>query len=153
MLNGRKNLIKREPAKMPSDQDRSSNWDQRQIAWMKKREKLLPRVYQQFGVEVRSAHNALVNKKPDERIWHHLERAHILSQSSASRHLGIHLVMFCFAIMRCDFREILGQIPRMILAAPSSLFGKAPSGNTGRSNISMFARKPLPKDLQSILEA
>ncbi len=137
---------------MPSDRGHRSNWDERQFAWMKKRERFLPRAYQQFGIEVRSAHDALVSGKSDERIWYHLERAHIVSQVSASRHLGIHFVMFFFAIMKCDFKEIIGQIPRMILAVPSSFFGKAPSGNTGRSKMSMFASKPVPRDLEGILK-
>ncbi len=128
-----------------------SKREKQQIAWIKKKEKKLPRIHQQFGIEVRSAHEALINEKSAERVWYHLERAHILSQGSASRHFSIHFAMFSFAVMKRDFKEIIGQIPRMILAVPSSLLRKAPRGNTGRSNKSMFAPMPLPKDLRNIL--
>jgi hypothetical protein len=127
--------------------------EQMEEPWFKEKEKKLPSVYRQFGIEVRRAHDLMVEEEDFAGTWRHLERAHILSQSSAWRHLCVHFAMFVFAISRREFREAVGQLPRMILAAPSSLLGRAPRGNTGRANVGMFASLPVPKDLEQILES
>lgn len=119
--------------------------------WFKAAEKRTSATYRQFGIEIRKAHDAMVDREDYAATWRHLERAHILSQSSAWRHLCIHFVMFIYAIMRREIREALGQVPRMILAVPSSLLGLAPLGNTGRSSVGLFATASLPKDLETLV--
>lgn len=84
-------------------------------------------------------------------VWRHLERAHILSQASAWRHFSVHFSMLALAISCRDVKEVCWQIPRLILAIPSSLFGLYPVGNTGRSNVGMFAKMPIPRDLEEVL--
>lgn len=84
--------------------------------------------------------------------WGHLERAHILSQAHAWPHIRVHGRMFAFAWRRRDVREILAQIPRLILAGPGSLFGRAPLGNTGGSSVGIFTPMPVPDDLKRLLD-
>lgn len=110
-----------------------------------------PEAYQQFGFEMLQAYHLVIRKSDSELVWRHLERAHILSQSSAWRHTCIHFVMFGYALSRTDVREAIGQIPRLMLAAIGSLLGRAPRGNTGRSNIGMFVALPLPENLERII--
>ena len=70
-----------------------------------------------------------------------LERAHILSQPFALPHLYIHWLMFLLALRHYVFKEAIGQIPRLILAMPGSLIGKAPRGNVGSTKMGIFEEK------------
>lgn len=136
---------------MRKGEEKSDLRQQMDQTWFKRAEKNLPVAYQQFGIEIRRAHDRMVEEKNYAGVWRHLERAHIVSQSSAWRHFCVHFVMFGYALTRFDLFEALGQVPRMLLAVPSSLLGKAPRGNTGRSNVGMFASLPIPKDLERVL--
>lgn len=121
--------------------------------WFKRAQKRLPGAYQQFGIEIRCAHDSMIEREDYAATWNHLERAHILSQSSAWRHFCVHFVMLIYALMRREFREAIGQVPRLVLAVPSTLTKRAPRGNTGRANVGMLASLPLPKDLDRILKS
>jgi hypothetical protein len=79
--------------------------------------------------------------------WHHLERAHILSQPSARRHVRTHLAMLAAGARRCDRREVAGQLLRLVLAAPGSLTGRYPAGNTGGADVDALTPMPIPADL------
>jgi hypothetical protein len=83
--------------------------------------------------------------------WLHLERAHILSQPMAGAHVRTHAAMLSAALRRRDRRELTGQLFRIIVAAPGSMTGKYPVGNTGGADVSAFAPMPIPEDLQSLL--
>lgn len=84
--------------------------------------------------------------------WRHLERAHILSQPMALPHLRTHIAMAGFAVRRHDPREIAGQIVRLVLAAPGSVSGRYPVGNTGGAGVSAFRPMAIPDDLRALLE-
>lgn len=86
-----------------------------------------------------------------EEKWLHLGRAHILSQFHAWPHFYIHWKMFQLAVKTFTIKEILGQIPRLILAIPGSLTKKAPKGNTGLSNVGIFTPMTIPNDLEEFL--
>ena len=83
--------------------------------------------------------------------WTHLERAHILSQPMAGAHVRTHVAMFVAALRRRDRHELLGQLFRIIVAAPGSMTGKYPAGNTGGADVSAFAPMPIPDDLRPLL--
>lgn len=78
----------------------------------------------------------------------HLERAHILGQASTREHLRAHWAMFCWGWRQGSWREMLGQIFRLIGAATKTFLGFVPAGNTGGSNVSPFRPMPVPADLQ-----
>jgi hypothetical protein len=83
--------------------------------------------------------------------WNHLERAHILSQPLAGPHVRTHAAMFTAALRRRDRRELVGQLFRIVVAAPGSVTGKYPVGNTGGAGVSAFAPMAIPADLQALL--
>lgn len=83
--------------------------------------------------------------------WAHLERAHILSQPDPWLHTGNHIAMFTLAIRQRDRREALGQFLRIIAAAPASLAGRYPEGNTGRARVGLRQPMPVPADLAAHL--
>jgi hypothetical protein len=92
--------------------------------------------------------------RDDVRLaWRSLERAHVLSQAFAGPHVRVHLAMAAFAWRRFDIRELLGQLPRLLLAAPGSWMGRAPRGNTGGSDVGIFTPMPIPNDLHALLDA
>lgn len=82
-----------------------------------------------------------------EAAWIALERAHIVSQPVLSLHLANHWAMLGFAAGQRDWREVTGQIFRLILAPLGAVSKRNPIGNTGRSNVSAFKSMPIPDDL------
>jgi hypothetical protein len=80
----------------------------------------------------------------------HLERAHVLAQRMTLRHTYVHGWMLVAGMRRGDFREVIGQVPRMIA---SLLFSRlwVPRGNTGRSRVSAFEPMPVPDDLRPLV--
>jgi hypothetical protein len=85
------------------------------------------------------------------RAFHHLERAHILSQRRTVRHVQVHWLMLKHGILTRNRREIFGQSIRIIAAA---LFSRiwVPPGNTGGANVSAMRPMPIPDDLRDLLE-
>lgn len=79
--------------------------------------------------------------------WRHLERAHIVAQPFAIAHVASHLAMLRQAIHDRDTVEIAGQLLRITVAAPPSLTGRYPPGNTGRARVPLRAHMPIPADL------
>jgi hypothetical protein len=84
--------------------------------------------------------------------WLRLGRAHILSQPMAIRHVRTHLAMLSFGLRQRDGREIVGQLLRLMVAAPGTWTGRYPVGNTGVAKVSAVLPMPIPDDLRVILE-
>ena len=82
-----------------------------------------------------------------EERWAHLERAHIVSQPYPWLHTRNHVAMFILAVRQHDRREAFGQVVRIIVAAPGSLAGRYPEGNTGRTRAGLMTPMPVPTDL------
>ena len=104
-----------------------------------------------FTQEIELSFLARTNENCNQE-WHHLERAHILGQFRSLRHFYVHLLMIRFGLVHRKFGEVLGQIPRIILAIPGSLTGLAPKGNTGGSSVGIFTPMKIPDVLQSVLK-
>lgn len=83
-------------------------------------------------------------------VWSSLERAHIVSQSWAWKHSKIHAAMLGTAIRERDRHETIGQLIRLVVAAPGSLTDRYPTGNTGRSSMALMATAPVPDDLAAV---
>ena len=85
--------------------------------------------------------------------WASLEREHIIGQSYLGAHFRCHLSMLGFAIKLRDWRELRGQILRLLLAPLGNASGRLPVGNTGRSNVSAFAPMEIPANLLERIES
>lgn len=83
--------------------------------------------------------------------WSHLERAHILGQSYPVEHTQSHWQMLLFAFRIKNTKEILGQIPRLLVGGVKSFVGEIPVGNTGGANVPPLKPMEIPKDLKQIL--
>ena len=84
--------------------------------------------------------------------WRHLERAHILGQPWLIEHSEVHWVMLKFGIRIKDTREIIGQIPRLLVGGVKSFVGTIPVGNTGGADVPPLRPMEIPEDLQAILK-
>lgn len=83
--------------------------------------------------------------------FHHLERAHVLGQSSTSQHVKVHALMLAWGIRNRRPAEVAGQVLRIVGAALFTGIGLVPAGNTGGSEVSPFKPMPIPEDLRAIL--
>lgn len=106
-------------------------------------------------LEVRAAYRKerrAAGAAPDAAtVWRHLERAHILAQPFAVAHVGSHFAMLRQGVRDRDTLEVVGQLVRVIVAAPPSLLGRYPTGNTGRARVALRATLPVPEDLARVL--
>ncbi|MEV6041236.1 DUF3703 domain-containing protein [Nonomuraea sp. NPDC052116] len=101
------------------------------------------RIRAAYRFEMRAARTAT----DDAARWRHLERAHIISQPWPWPHTANHVAMFALAVRQRDRREAIGQVIRIIVAAPGSALGRYPEGNTGRATVGLTQPMPIPKDL------
>ena len=74
--------------------------------------------------------------------WRHLEKAHVIGQAYPYEHSYVHWKMFLFGVKIKNTKEIIGQIPRLLVGGVKSFVGKIPVGNTGGANVPPL--KPLP---------
>ena len=86
-----------------------------------------------------------------EVAWHHLERAHVVAQDRLGPHCVSHWRMLELAWRTRDLPELLGQIFRLSLAPIGNITGRLPTGNSGRSNVSAFARMEIEPDIRRVL--
>ncbi|SDL32264.1 Protein of unknown function [Salinimicrobium catena] len=84
--------------------------------------------------------------------WYHLERAHVIGQSYPIEHSRAHWLMLKFGFAVKDWKEILGQIPRLLVGGVKSFVGQIPTGNTGGANVPPLKPMPIPPDIQEILK-
>ena len=86
------------------------------------------------------------------QAWKHLERSHVIAQPWAVEHTSVHWLMLRFGFKIKDRKEIVGQIPRLIVGGVKSFVGKIPVGNTGGSNVPPLRRMDVPSDLAAIMK-
>jgi hypothetical protein len=71
-----------------------------------------------------------------QQAWRHLEKAHVIGQAYPYQHSLVHWKMLQFGFKIKSFKEISGQIPRLLVGGVKSFVGTIPVGNTGGANIS-----------------
>jgi len=79
--------------------------------------------------------------------FQHLERAHVLGQTSTVYHVRVHGAMLVWALRHARPREVVGQILRITGAAAITWLGLVPPGNTGGANVSAFRSMAIPDDI------
>jgi len=81
-----------------------------------------------------------------------LERAHILEQPYPFAHSLVHWKMLLFGIKTKNTKEIIGQIPRLLIGGVKSFVGNIPLGNTGGANVPPLQPMEIPEDLLIIIQ-
>lgn len=92
------------------------------------------------------------NKGELQTSWRHLERAHVLGQAYPIEHSQAHWQMLLFALRIKNTKEIIGQIPRLLVGGVKSFVGEIPLGNTGGANVPPLKPMEIPEDLKNILK-
>lgn len=85
-----------------------------------------------------------------QQAWQHLERAHIIGQAYPWHHSFVHWKMLQFGFRIKNTREIMGQIPRLLIGGVKSFVGKIPVGNTGGANVPPLRSMPIEEELLAI---
>jgi len=83
--------------------------------------------------------------------WYHLERAHIIGQSYPKEHTYVHWKMLQFGFRIKSTKEIIGQIPRLLVGGVKSFVGKIPVGNTGGANVPALKPMEIAEDLKRVI--
>jgi hypothetical protein len=125
------------------------------LAWTLLRrgaEAFASRIHPHVDAEMQAAANFETAGEP-AMAFHHLERAHVLAQSSTFEHARVHLAMLVWSLRHRDQRETQGQLIRILGAATKTPLGLVPIGNTGGADISPFQRLPIPQPLASLIQA
>ena len=91
-------------------------------------------------------------KENYQLAWRHLERAHILGQPWAVQHTRVHWMMLKFGIRIKNTKEILGQLPRLLVGGVKSFVGVIPTGNTGGANVPPLKAMEIPEDLERMMK-
>lgn len=88
-----------------------------------------------------------------QHSWRHLERAHIIGQPYPYQHSLVHWKMLQFGIAIKDTREVIGQLPRLLVGGVKSFVGTIPVGNTGGANVPPLKAMEIPQDLLTIIQS
>ncbi len=104
-----------------------------------------------FEMEMASAGRFIRAGRLDHAM-RHLERAHVLGQREIVPHVRSHWGMLRIALKRHAPAETFGQAVRVVLGALGSAVGMVPIGNTGGTDISVFARLPIDPELAALIE-
>ncbi|WP_207509750.1 DUF3703 domain-containing protein [Telluribacter humicola] len=99
-----------------------------------------------------SAYRMLWEKGQVLEAWRHLERAHILGQPYPIEHTQVHWMMLLFGFKTKNGKEIVGQLPRLLVGGVKSWAGVIPVGNTGGANVPPLRPMAIPEDLKQILD-
>lgn len=104
-----------------------------------------------FELEIK-AYTTNIRKGNLQTAWQHLERAHIIGQAFPYEHSYAHWKMLQFGIKIKSAKEIVGQIPRLLVGGVKSFVGKVPTGNTGGANVSALKPMPIANDILDIFK-
>ncbi len=84
--------------------------------------------------------------------WAHLERAHVIGQAYPFEHTYVHWKMLKFGISKKSTKEIIGQIPRLLIGGVKSFVGIIPVGNTGGANVPPLKPLPISEDILAMFK-
>lgn len=102
-----------------------------------------------FDAEMQHYRSAFVEGNL-QTAWRHLERAHILGQRYPIAHTLVHWEMLKFGIKIKSGKEVVGQLPRLLVGGVKSFVGRVPVGNPGGANVPPLKSFPIAQELQDI---
>ena len=104
-----------------------------------------------FERELRSYYTSLQGNNL-QQAWRHLETAHVIGQAYPLQHTYVHWKMLQFGIKIKSPKEVVGQVPRLLIGGVKSFVGKIPAGNTGGANIPPLRTLAIEQDIIEIFE-
>lgn len=113
----------------------------------------MPRGLKPYYRQTLEKYNAGMATNNFQLAWLELERAHIIGQSWFKQHTYVHWLMLKFGLKIKNRKEILGQLPRLLISGVKSFVGIIPTGNTGGANVPPLKVMEIPEDLKKIIDA
>jgi hypothetical protein len=113
---------------------------------------IMPKALKPYYISELRAYQNNIENGSFHGAWKHLERAHVIGQAYPYEHSYVHWKMLQFGFKIKNTREILGQIPRLLVGGVKSFVGKIPVGNTGGANIPPLKSMPIEKDILAMFE-
>ena len=102
-----------------------------------------------YNKELESYSEHFVNRNL-QNAWYHLERAHIIGQQFPCQHTYVHFKMLQFGFKIKSTKEVIGQMPRLLVGGIKSFVGKIPVGNPGGANVPPLKSFPIEQEIQDI---
>ena len=112
----------------------------------------MPDALQPYFKKELKAYYASLQKGQLQQAWRHLEKAHVIGQAYPFQHSYVHWKMLQFGIKIKSPKEVIGQIPRLLVGGVKSFVGKIPVGNTGGANIPPLRPLPIEQEIIEIFE-
>ena len=106
------------------------------------------KIYYRLELE---SYRSEMSKANLQQAWRQLERAHIIGQPWFVQHTCVHWLMLRFGIKIKNKKEILGQLPRLLVGGIKSFVGKIPTGNTGGANVPPLRVMEIPEELKNMM--
>jgi hypothetical protein len=110
----------------------------------------MPVSLQPFFKEALGLYTKAMLQKNLTEAWHQLERAHVIGQAYPYQHSLVHWKMLVFGCKIKSVKEILGQIPRLLVGGVKSFVGTIPVGNTGGANVPPMRSMPIQDEIKTI---
>lgn len=110
----------------------------------------MPVSLQPFFNEALDLYAKAMLQKDLAEAWHQLERAHVIGQAYPYQHSLVHWKMLVFGCKIKSLKEILGQIPRLLVGGVKSFVGTIPVGNTGGANVPPMRSMPIQEEIKTI---
>lgn len=112
----------------------------------------MPASLQPFFKEALGLYTKAMLQKDLIEAWHQLERAHVIGQAYPYQHSLVHWKMLVFGCKIKSLKEILGQIPRLLIGGVKSFVGTIPVGNTGGANVPPMRAMPIQREIKEIFK-
>ncbi|MFZ6024395.1 MAG: DUF3703 domain-containing protein [Bacteroidota bacterium] len=96
------------------------------------------------------AYATAIKQKDLTEAWRQLERAHVIGQAYPYAHTQVHWKMLVFGCKIKSVKEVIGQIPRLLVGGVKSFVGKIPVGNTGGANVPPMRPMVIEDDILEI---
>lgn len=112
----------------------------------------MPVSLQPFFKEALGLYTKAMLQKNLTEAWYQLERAHVIGQAYPYQHSLVHWKMLVFGCKIKSVKEILGQIPRLLVGGVKSFVGTIPVGNTGGANVPPMVSMPIQQEIKEIFK-
>lgn len=110
----------------------------------------LPNKLKHYYQQELNAYKSMFAEEDISAAWNHLERAHVIGQAYPWPHTYVHWKMLQFGISIKSWKEVLGQIPRLLVGGVKSFVGKIPVGNTGGANVPPLKALPIDPEIMEM---
>jgi len=112
----------------------------------------MPATLKPFFKQSLQDYTTAIKQKDFTGAWTCLEKAHVIGQAYPYEHSFVHWKMLVFGCRIKSVKEVIGQIPRLLVGGVKSFVGTIPVGNTGGANVPPMRSMPIQQEVKEIFE-